>query len=95
LGYPYEGLVPHLQSQPSELGAAYWGNLARFGLFPNGNGGVGPSPFGMNSQSNNLDQLGFSSVQGMVCLSYCIACPRDKIGIIILRRIVVSLWPHD
>jgi len=35
---------------------SYWGNLAQFGLYPNGRGGVGPSP---NVGSTSVgDQLG-------------------------------------
>jgi hypothetical protein len=65
LGFSYGSLIPQqLQTQQSELGAAYWGNLARFGLFPNGSGGVAPSSFGMTNQSSSMDQLGFNTGQG-------------------------------
>jgi len=66
LGFSYGSLIPQqLQTQQSELGAAYWGNLARFGLFPNGSGGVAPSSFAMTNQSSSMDQLGFNAGQGM------------------------------
>ena len=35
------GLMQQQQQLP-DAGSSYWGNLAQFGLFPNGRGGVAP-----------------------------------------------------
>jgi hypothetical protein len=36
------GLMQQQQPQQPDGGSSYWGNLAQFGLFPNGRGGVAP-----------------------------------------------------
>ena len=43
----FSGLLQHPQQQQQQqqpdLSNSYWGNLAQFGLFPNGRGGVAPA----------------------------------------------------
>ena len=56
LNYPMNNM-PGLIQQPLDFPSSYWGNLAQFGLFPNGRGGVapgpcsGPEPSGMRPQN--------------------------------------------
>jgi|FrelakmetLWP11LW_1041352.scaffolds.fasta_scaffold634374_1 hypothetical protein len=49
------GGLMQLPQQQSDI--SYWGNLAQFGLFPNGRGGVGPSSgFGLSGQMEQRPQ---------------------------------------
>ena len=43
MNYPMNTMSGLVQ-QPPELSTSYWGNLAQFGLYPNGRGGVAPAP---------------------------------------------------
>ncbi len=54
-----------MQHQPqSDGGSSYWGNLAQFGLFPNGRGGVAPIGSGAgHGLAGNIGQVEHTSVR--------------------------------
>ncbi len=61
----FSGLMQHPQQQQQpqpqpDMSNSYWGNLAQFGLFPNGRGGLAPAGgLGLPGQVLTIFSLNF------------------------------------